>query len=407
MKRIQLVMMLVSMGCIAALATDIYLPAMGDIATALATDMQQVQITLALFFATFALGQLIYGPLSDHYGRRVTLLSGIALFGAAALLCSLASDVYSLMLGRFLLGLGACAAVVSCYAICRDCYSGVELSKTLAIVSAAIGIAPMLAPLLGAGLNDIFGWQSIFYFLAGFAALLFVWIFFALNETNPNNLSAESNSEGLSYWKMLSDRHFYPYIIANCCAFIALFAYIGSSPVILMQQWGLSEYQFSIFFAINAACMILGNTLLSFALNLTSSAKLLKIAYTLIITASTFMFLIAPASNLFAASDSSVTAQLLLFCVAMGVVSMAVVVVLSITMGSLLERFAKQAGKAAALAGCSRFSAGFAIILLISQLQLASLSSLAAIILLCGIGCFLAASLTSKQPDQKNSSVPV
>ncbi|MCJ8297909.1 MAG: multidrug effflux MFS transporter [Pseudomonadales bacterium] len=398
MKRIQLVMMLVSMGCLAALATDIYLPAMGDIATALATHMQQVQITLALFFATFALGQLIYGPLSDHYGRRTTLLFGIALFGTAALFCAQTNSVQGLMLGRFLLGLGACAGVVSCYAICRDCYSGVELSKTLALISAAIGIAPMLAPLLGAGLNDAFGWQSIFYFLAGFAALLFIWILFALDETNPNNLSAQPSSARLSYWKMLTDRQFFPYLLANCCAFIALFAYIGSSPIILMQQWGLSQYQFSIFFAINAGCMILGNSLLSIALNLISSQKVLKIAYSLIIGASTFMFLIAPISHFLIAPDKLVRAQVLLFCVAMGLVSMAVVVVLSITMGSLLQRFGQQAGKAAALAGCSRFSAGFVIIMLISQLQLASLNSLAAIILLCGIGCLLASYLAHKQP---------
>ena len=206
---------------------------------------------------------------------------------------------------------------------------------------------------------------------------------------------------------MLTDRKFFPYLLANCCAFIALFAYIGSSPVILMQQWGLSQYQFSIFFAINAGCMILGNTLLSFALNLISRQKLLRIAYSLIIAASASMLLITPISNFLVTPDNLVTAQVLLFCVAMGLVSMAVVVVLSITMGSLLERFAKQAGKAAALAGCSRFSAGVIIIMLISQLQFASLNSLAAIILLCGFGCLLASYLAHKQPALEANSQTV
>ena len=398
MKRIQLVMMLVSMGCIAALATDIYLPAMGDIATALATDMQQVQITLALFFATFALGQLVYGPLSDRYGRRTTLLFGIALFGAAALLCAQANHVYDLMLGRFLLGLGACAGAVSCYAICRDCYSGIDLTKTLATVSAVIGIAPLVAPLIGAALNDAFGWQSIFYFLAGFAALLFIWILLSLGETNPRILARRRDNSGLSYWKILTDRQFFPHLIANCLAFIALFAYIGSSPVILMQHWGLSQYQFALFFAINASCMIIANSALAYALTFISSEKILKIAYSFIIGAGSFIFLIPYAAQQLVNPENLATAQILLFSVAMGLVSMAVVTVLSLTMGSLLQPFANQAGKSAALAGCSRFSAGFAIIFAISQLQLASLNSLAAIILLCGFGCALSSLLTDKQP---------
>ena len=404
MKRIQLVMMLVSMGCIAALATDIYLPAMGDIATALATDMQQVQITLALFFATFALGQLVYGPLSDRYGRRTTLLFGIALFGAAALLCAQANHVYDLMLGRFLLGLGACAGAVSCYAICRDCYSGIELTKTLATVSAVIGIAPLVAPLIGAALNNAFGWQSIFYFLAGFAALLFIWILLSLGETNPRNLAPRRDNSGLSYWKILTDRQFFPQLLANCFAFIALFAYIGSSPVILMQHWSLSQYQFSVFFAINAGCMIIANSALAYTLSFISADTILKIAYRLIITASAFMFFLPYIAEHLVTAENLVTAQILLFSAAMGLVSMGVVTVLSLTMGSLLQRFDQQAGKTAALAGCSRFTAGFAIIMLISELQLASLNSLAAIILLCGIGCLLASYLAHNQTGLEENS---
>ena len=391
MKKQYLILMLVAMGCLAALSTDIYLPAMPAIADELGTNMAMVQITLALFFATFALGQLVYGPLSDNFGRRRVLLVGTGLFGCAALLCANAASVEILMLGRFLLGLGACAGAVSSFAICRDVYDKTELTKTIAIVSATIGIAPLVAPSIGAMLNEIYGWQSIFYFLAVYAFTLFIWVLISLPETNSTSLKSTQQVDTLSYLQMLTNANYFPYMLVNAAAFVALFAFIASSPVIFMGHWQLTEYQFSLFFAFNAACMIVANSLLSVALNKYSTEKMLKSGYLVIITAATAMLLSGDGAEYISALmgvDVSIIA-IVLFSGLMGIVTMGISIVLSTSMSLLLQGVKHQYGKAIALAGFVRFSCGFAITLAVSQMNIINVTALAGITMICGATCLL------------------
>ncbi|MFT5756099.1 MAG: DHA1 family bicyclomycin/chloramphenicol resistance-like MFS transporter [Alteromonadaceae bacterium] len=391
MKKTHLMLMLVAMGCLAALSTDIYLPAMPTIANALNTDMAMVQITLALFFATFALGQLIYGPLSDNFGRRNVLLVGIAIFGFSALLCAEAGSIEMLMVGRFLLGLGACAGAVSCFAICRDVYDKTELTKTIAIVSATIGIAPLIAPSIGALLNGVYGWQSIFYFLAIYALALFFWVFTALPETNRTRIDAEKITRSTSYIQMLADSKYFPYMLMNAAAFTALFAFIASSPVIFMGHWQLTEYQFSLFFAFNAGCMILANTMLSITLKKYSTESMLKAGYIMITTAATGLLLSGDAATyitLLVNVDISVVG-IVLFAVSMGIITMGIAIVLSTSMSLLLQGVKHQYGKAVALSGCVRFSCGFAITFVVSQINDFNVTSLAVITIICGAICIL------------------
>lgn len=392
MKKQHLMLMLVAMGCLAALSTDIYLPVMPTIADALATNMAMVQTSLALFFATFALGQLIYGPLSDNFGRRNVLLVGMGLFGFAALLCAQAESVETLMLGRFLLGLGACAGAVSCFAICRDVYDKTELTKTIAIVSATIGIAPLIAPTIGAMLNEIYGWQSIFYFLAIYAFSLFFWILTSLPETNPASLKPDQTVRPVSYMQMLLNANYFSYLLVNSAAFVALFAFIASSPVIFMVDWHLTEFQFSLLFAFNAAWMIVANIVLSAALKRYSTETMLKTGYMTIIIAGTAMLFsvdyakfIAPLVGL-----EVLAVAIVLFALLMGFVTMGIAIVLSTSMSQLLQCIKLQSGKAAALAGFIRFSCGFAITFVISQASNINVSDLAVIIIICGVTCSLA-----------------
>jgi DHA1 family bicyclomycin/chloramphenicol resistance-like MFS transporter len=389
MNKNNLIAMLVAMGCLAALSTDIYLPAMPVIANALSTNMDMMQITLALFFATFGLGQLIYGPLSDKFGRRNVLLTGVGLFGAAALLCAQAGSVEMLMLGRLLLGLGACSGAVSCFAICRDVYDKTELTKIIATVSATIGIAPLVAPSIGAMLNEFFGWKSIFYFLSIYAFILFVWILISLPETNGTGLQDGHKTKVTTYRQMLINGSFLPYLLVNAAAFIALFAFIASSPVIFMNQWQFTEYQFSIAFAFNAAWMILANSLLSIALKKYSTETMLKAGYFIIIAAATIMLISGNGAKYIApllSAEKSIV-SIVLFSVLMGFVTMGIAIVLSTSMSLLLQGVKSQFGKAVALSGFFRFSCGFAIIFAISQMNIMNVTVLATITLICGVFC--------------------
>jgi DHA1 family bicyclomycin/chloramphenicol resistance-like MFS transporter len=391
MKNHRLLLMLVAMSCLASLSTDIYLPAMPSIANELNTNMAMVQITLALFFATFALGQLFYGPLSDNFGRRNILLAGIGLFGFAALLCAQASSIETLMVGRFLLGLGACAGAVSSFAICRDVYDKAELTKTIAIISATIGVAPLIAPIVGAMLSESYGWQSIFYFLAVYALILFIWILNSLPETNCTRLKLTKAGSSISYIKMLIDEDYLPYMVMNAAVFVALFTFIASSPVIFMGHWQLTESQFSLFFAFNAIWMIIANSTLSVALKKYSTEAMLKAGYILIISAATGILLSAGAAKYikeFVSVDIK-TIEIVLFALLMGIVTMGIAIVLSTSMSLLLQGIKHQFGKAAALAGFVRFSCGFGITIVVSQIDKMSVSTLAVITIICGAMCLL------------------
>jgi DHA1 family bicyclomycin/chloramphenicol resistance-like MFS transporter len=398
MKKQHLLLMLVTMGCLASLSTDIYLPAMPTIANALGTDMAMVQITLALFFGTFALGQLFYGPLSDNFGRRNVLLAGIGLFGFSALLCAQAETIETLMVGRFLLGLGACAGAVSSFAICRDVYDKTELTKAIAIISATIGVAPLMAPIIGAMLNEFFGWQSIFYFLTIYALILFVWVLTELPETNKSKLKAIRQARNTGYIKMLLDANYFPYMLINAAAFVALFAFIASSPVIFMSHWQLTEFQFSMFFAFNAVWLIVANSMLSIALNKYTTENILKMGYIMIILAATAMLLsgvIAKRIN-WLVNMNITTVEIVLFALLMGIVTLGISVVLSTSMSLLLQSIEHQFGKAVALAGFARFSCGFAITFFISQIDKVNVTTLAVIIITCGATCLLTMAFRKK-----------
>jgi len=391
MKKQHLILMLVAMGCLASLSTDIYLPAMPTIANALETDMAMVQITLALFFGTFALGQLFYGPLSDNFGRRNVLLAGIALFGFSALLCAQAGSIETLMVGRFLLGLGACAGAVSSFAICRDVYDKTELTKAIAIISATIGAAPLMAPVIGATLNELYGWKSIFYFLTIYASILFVWVLTSLPETNSRNLKPIRSVRTKGYIKMLLDSNYFPYMLINAAAFVALFAFIASSPVIFMSHWQLTEFQFSLFFAFNAVWLIIANSMLSIALKKYSTETMLKAGYIMIIIAAATMLLSADIAKYIngLVNVNITTVEMVLFALLMGIVTMGIAIVLSTSMSLLLQNIEQQFGKAVALAGFVRFSCGFAITFIISQIDRVNVASLAVIIITCGATCLL------------------
>ena len=391
MKKQYLILMLVAMGCLASLSTDIYLPAMPTIANALDTDMAMVQITLALFFGTFALGQLFYGPLSDNFGRRNVLLAGIALFGFSALLCAQAGSIETLMVGRFLLGLGACAGAVSSFAICRDVYDKTELTKAIAIISATIGVAPLMAPLIGAMLNELYGWQSIFYFLAIYALTLFFWVLSSLPETNNPSLKPIQTDRDTGYIKMLLNSNYFPYMLVNAAAFVALFAFIASSPVIFMKHWQLTEYQFSLFFAFNAVWMIIANSVLSITLKKYSTETMLKMGYIMIIIAGTAMLFSEDLAKIMVrlVNVNIITIEIVLFALKMAVVTMGIAFVLSTSMSLLLQSIDHQFGKAVALAGFVRFSCGFAITAVISQLESVNVATLTVIIITCGATCLL------------------
>ena len=158
--------LLSGLSALGALATNIILASFPQIGNALGAPPERLSLLLSSFFAVFALGQLVVGPLSDRIGRRPVILGGLLLFSLGSVMGALAPDFGSLIVARVVQAMGACAASVLARAVARDLFEGPELARTLSLVMVAMAAAPGFSPLIGTGLDTAFGWRGIFAVLA-------------------------------------------------------------------------------------------------------------------------------------------------------------------------------------------------------------------------------------------------
>lgn len=261
-----LLVLLASLIGFAPLAIDMYLPALPAIATELRAPESAVQGTLAAYLAGMAGGQIVYGQLADRWGRRLPLLLGLALFVLASLGCAQAGSVGELTTWRLLQALGGCAGVVMPLTIVADRVHGdAEMARAMSRLMGVLGLAPIIAPTLGNGVLAATSWRGIFVLLAVLAALAMVVVWFKLEETWPAQRRAQFSGRRpnpLRAWaQLLGDRRFACAAVAGPLASAGMFAYIGASAFVLIQQHGLSPGQFSAVFAANALLMTLATQL--------------------------------------------------------------------------------------------------------------------------------------------------
>ncbi|MFD0972832.1 multidrug effflux MFS transporter [Plantactinospora endophytica] len=233
---------------------DMYLPAFPRLADEFRTDPAGVQLTLTAFVIGLALGQLVLGPLSDRYGRRLLILAGTAVCGASAAACALAPTLETLTALRFVMGFSAAAGVVVGRAVISDTAQGPAAARMFAILMALSGIAPITAPLIGGVVTSAAGWRAVWYTLAvGLLLTLLVALVGVPESLPPERRHAGGLRATLATARaLLTDRVYLGYTFAFGFGFAALFCYIAASPFFLQYVLGLSVRQAAVAFAAGA-----------------------------------------------------------------------------------------------------------------------------------------------------------
>ena len=244
-----LMLFLAGVVAVGPLSTDMYLPSLPDMTRLFGTEVSMVQLTLSVFVAGFAVAQLVYGPLSDRYGRRPLLLGGLGLFFAASLACAFATTIEALIALRFVQAVGACAGPVL-GAIVRDLHDCEGAARMLSYLGAVMGFAQAAGPVIGGTLHAAFGWQANFFALAALGGGSWLLVRFLLRETlaHPDPHALDARRLGANYAAILSDRDFVGYGLTGAFAFAGLFAFISGSSFVLIDALGVASENFGYYF---------------------------------------------------------------------------------------------------------------------------------------------------------------
>ncbi len=254
----KLIFLLASLSALVAAAIDMYLPAFPTVATSLDISEGQVQQTLTVFLVGLGIGQGLYGPFLDRYGRRPPLLIGIAVFTIGSLAAALTTSFEGLLVARFLQALGAAAGSVASRAVVTDTCDPQNSARIYSMLMQVMMIAPITAPMLG-GLILLYGeWHLIFWVLAFFGVLSGFFTIRWLPETLPveRRVPLSMRSIVRNYAIQISNPSFFFFTMATSCTLGCLFIYLNNAPFVFINMFGLTPNQFSFIFAANALVMI-------------------------------------------------------------------------------------------------------------------------------------------------------
>ncbi len=370
------------------MAIDFYLPAFPALAKAFATTIEQVQWSLAAYFVGVALGQLIYGPLADRFGRRPPLLAGILLFTVASLACALATDLLTFVALRFVQALGGCAGMVIAHAVVRDLWTPLESARVFSRLMLVMGLAPILAPLGGGLLLAAYGWQSIFIGLTLFGGLCLLAALQYLPETRPGEASGLPLRGSLARYRVLfGDITLIGNGLTGGIAMAGMFAYIVGSPFVFIDLYGFSPTQYAWLFGTNAAGFILTAQLNGWLLRWQGPAYWLRQTVRLYAIAALCLLAVALSRP---ASPWPLLPPLFIVIASLSCI-------LPNSTACAMAGQGQQAGSASALIGALQFAIAAISSALVGLLHDGSARPMALTIALCGLGSVLLTWLTSRR----------
>ncbi len=244
------------------LSTDFYLPALPLIAQYFGVDEAGAQATLSAYLIGFAMAILAYGPLSDRFGRRPVLAGGVVIFTLASLGCALAESIGTLVAFRFVQAIGACAGPVISRAMVRDIVGSQGAARVFSYLSAAVALAPAIAPIVGGFLTDAFGWRATFVALTIYGAGGLVAVFWILRETNQTRDMSAANplSWFRIYGSLIRHREYFGYVLAATFGYSGIFCFISGSSFVFINVLGVPPKYFGFCFGVFVIGYIIGAT---------------------------------------------------------------------------------------------------------------------------------------------------
>ena len=256
------VALVVTLGALSAfgpLCLDMYLPALPQLPTDFSSTAGAAQLSLTACIVGLAIGQLFVGPLSDRVGRRLPLTAGVALFAVVSALCAVTTSMPLLIALRFLQGAAGAAGIVVGRAVVADMFAGSAAAAYFSTMAAINGLAPILAPVIGAQVLRVGTWRTVFWVLAGIGVLLWLATVLVVRETLPPERRSRHGWSGTlsAFRTVLADGVYLGYVLAGTAVCGAMFGYIAASPFLLQDGFGLSPQQFSACFAANALGIVL------------------------------------------------------------------------------------------------------------------------------------------------------
>ncbi|WP_418262933.1 multidrug effflux MFS transporter [Flavobacterium faecale] len=348
--KIKTILILGSLTALGPFSIDMYLPGFSGIAKDLNTSVAKVAMTLSSYFIGISIGQLLYGPLLDRYGRKTPLFVGLTVYIFASLGCIFVKDIDTFIVLRFIQAVGSCAAAVTSITMVRDLFPVKDIPKVFSMLMLVVGLSPMLAPTVGGYVTAGFGWQSVFFILM----LLGIIILTAAQLGLPNSyipdesISLKPKPIILNFKSVLKEPQFYTYAFTGAISFSGLFTYVAASPILFMHIYEVDAKTYGWIFAFMSVSFIGASQLNAVLLRKFSSEQMVRTA---LITQSlvSILFLIAAFNSLLGLYET--IALLFLFLGCLGISN-------PNTAGLTLAPFTKNTGSASALMGAIQLGLG-------------------------------------------------
>lgn len=348
--------LLVLMVAIGPISTDLYLPALPGIQAAFETDVASVQLTLSVYLVAFAFSQLIYGPLSDRFGRRPVILGGMALYFSASILCIFAPSMEVLIAARFLQAVGGCSSQVIVRAVVRDVHGPEKAGPTLAKIAAAMGIAPLAGPIIGGYLTDIFDWRACFVALSAAGGAALIGGYFMLGETNERRDPTATRPGRIfgNLTEMARNPAYVGYTLAAAGSYSGLFAFISGSSFVFIEVLGLAPTLYSYCFSAGVVGFMVGARIAA-RIRVRNKALGWGASINLISGAAMILILLAGTQTV-----ATVLIPMVIYMVGMGLV-------LPHAQAGAVAPYPDKAGAASALFGTTQYAAAAGVGLLVGH----------------------------------------